>query len=297
MPGKGVQHCTACANSTLETYCRWLDRSVPHPVHTRPVHTHPIPLDRTAIRQTGSSATSAVESGTSSHASRGLSLPPMHAEGAPSPPSPPRQMPSPQAPVSPSCRGGLSRSCTLHSARSDVWSQLPPPLRQRGEHPIWEAYLERVYGAPIPSTAFPFDLRGLSWVYHTPPLPSAAARRHTIANQSSQLPPHPLAAIQPDELAPTCTSMTGHAWVGPRGCEARFPESDAALREAGFFVQVCTANTPNYDLPTRASAPTPTPAHPRKLTHSLSLSHTHACAHFLLHIGPERSTAGGVCLP
>ena len=41
----------------------------------------------------------------------------------------------------------------------------------------------------------------------------------------------------------------GHAWLGPRGCERRIPEAEAALAAAGFFVQAYDERNPTaYSL-------------------------------------------------
>jgi len=93
-----------------------------------------------------------------------------------------------------------------------------PVLAAPGASPAWDRYLEHVYGEPLPRSAYPVDLSQFSWFYFD----------------------HLPLTVAPARMAATCESAYGHAWTGSPGCGSGgrgLPESQPALRAAGFFVQ------------------------------------------------------------
>ena len=93
-----------------------------------------------------------------------------------------------------------------------------PVLAAPGASPAWDRYLEHVYGSQLPRSAYPVDLRQFSWFYFA----------------------HLPLRVAPARLAAACESAYGHAWTGWPGCGSGgrgLPESQPALRAAGFFVQ------------------------------------------------------------
>ena len=121
------------------------------------------------------------------------------------------------SPPSPPTCTRCANCCNLTNT-SYIHDRLPT-LRERGAEPTWDRYLDSVYGEPLPSSAFPLDLRTFHWFYH------------------AQLPPP---AVQPAWIPPACHSAYGHAWTGPAGCGEHghfLPESQPPLRAAGFFLQ------------------------------------------------------------
>ena len=118
----------------------------------------------------------------------------------------------------PGCNGGCATS-----NRSYLNDRLPI-LQRPGQHKEWDGYLERVYGGPLPASAYPLNLRIFRWFYH------------------EEL---PLAGVAVAQINFHCTmqsSAFGHAWLGPAQCQSSaagsataWPESHRPLRRAGFF--------------------------------------------------------------
>ena len=112
--------------------------------------------------------------------------------------------------------GACNVTCNV-TATSYLRDRLPV-LAAPGASPAWDRYLEHVYGEPLPRSAYPVDLSQFSWFYFD----------------------HLPLTVAPARMAAICESAYGHAWTGSPGCGSGgrgLPESQPALRAAGFFVQ------------------------------------------------------------
>lgn len=108
-------------------------------------------------------------------------------------------------------RNACVRKCDVPNG-SLVVNRIPFALSRRGEFPQWDWYLDGVYQR---AQLYPIELGKFSWFWR------------------SRLP----IRVKPAQLTPYCSPATGHAWLGPAGCAAPFPESHPSLYAAGFFVQ------------------------------------------------------------